>query len=216
MRQRPGNLLAGPLGETAFNHSHSNPMIRHLQRTLITLILAGFTHLAPGQLTNLCQPLPPTRLDAFDTNTGVVILKGSTDLGAISASAGEVGVRCREITDTSTGRKEQGLSLEIAPQGQVRSVLQIDYDEVAPLLDAIEYITRLEVTATPLNSFDAAYTTKSGFRIAALGTRRTGTIQFGVRDARIGGTPVVFSRDDMSRLAALLNQGKATLDSLRR
>ena len=95
-------------------------------------------------------------------------------------------------------------------------MLQIDYDEISQLVNAINYITKLEVTVTPLNSFDAAYTTKGGFRIAALGTRRSGTVQFGVRDARIGGTPVVFSRDDMSRLSALIDQGKATLDSLRR
>jgi hypothetical protein len=177
---------------------------------------AGFTTLASAQYTNLLQPLPATKLEAFDTNTGIVILKGSTDLGAISAEAGEVGVRCREITDTSTGHKEQGLSLEIIPHGQPRSVLQVDYDEISSLIQAIDYITKLEVTVTPLNSFDAAYTTKGGFRIAALGTRRTGTIQFGVRDTRTGATPVVFSRDDMTRLSALINQGKGTLDSLRR
>jgi hypothetical protein len=74
----------------------------------------------------------------------------------------------------------------------------------------------MDVSVTPLTAFDAAYTTKGGFRIAALGTRRTGAVQFGVRDARIGSTPVVFSRDDMSRLSSLINQAKATLDSIRR
>ncbi|HZR17563.1 MAG TPA: hypothetical protein VFE51_09570 [Verrucomicrobiae bacterium] len=186
------------------------------QISLGFLVLAWFSNPGWAQITNVLPPIPATKLEAFDTNTEVVILKGSTDLGAISAEAGEIGVRCREITDTSTGHKEQGLALEIVPRGQNRSVLQIDYDEISRLVNAIEYITKLEVTVTPLNSFDAAYTTKGGFRIAALGTRRTGTIQFGVRDARTGGTPVVFSRDDMSRLSALINQGKDTLDSLRR
>ena len=81
---------------------------------------------------------------------------------------------------------------------------------------AIDYITKLDVSVTPLTAFDAAYTTKGGFRIAALGTRRTGVIQFGVRDARSLSTPVVFSRDEMSRLSGLINQAKGVLDSVRR
>jgi hypothetical protein len=49
-----------------------------------------------------------------------------------------------------------------------------------------------------------------------LGTRTTGTIQFGVRDARVGSVPVTFSRDEMNRLSQIINQAKGTLDSVRR
>jgi hypothetical protein len=107
------------------------------------------------------------------------------------------------------------MSIEITPQGQGRDALLIDYDEIPSLINAIDYITRLEVTATPLTALDAAYTTRGGFRIAALGSRRTGLIQFGVRDARFSSIPVVFSRDEMSRLSSLITQAKSTLDSVR-
>jgi hypothetical protein len=166
-----------------------------------------------AQLTNA---LPLTKLEAFDTNVEVVILKASSDAGSITADAGIVGVRCREITDTSTGRKEQGLSIDITSRASGKTSLLVDYDEIALLISAIDYIGRVEVTATPLTSFDAAYTTKGGFRIAALGTRTTGTIQFGVRDARVGSVPVTFSRDEMNRLSQIINQAKGTLDSVRR
>jgi hypothetical protein len=193
-------------------------MRKNILRSVAVVGMVVLTGRAAAQLTNfvVLNPLPATKLESFETNTGVVIIKGSTDLGGISSDAGDVGVRCRELTDTSTGQKEQGLSLEITPRNQARTVLQIDYDEIGPLVGAIDYITKLEVTVTPLNSFDAAYTTRGGFRIAALGTRRTGMVQFGVRDMRDAGTPVVFSRDEMTRLAALINQGRATLDSIRR
>jgi hypothetical protein len=161
-------------------------------------------------------PIPATKLEAFETNVEVVIIKASTDAGSISADAGDVAVRCREITDTSTGHKEQGIALEITVRGQPKDVLLIDYDEIPSLVGAIDYITKLDVSVTPLTAFDAAYTTKGGFRIAALGTRRTGAIQFGVRDARTLSTPVVFSRDEMSRLSGIINQAKGILDSVRR
>ena len=90
----------------------------------------------------------------------------------------------------------------------------IDYDEIAPLLTAIDYLSKLEVSVTPLATFDAAYVTQGGFRIAALGTRRTGVIQFAVRDARTGLLPIIFSRQEM-KFSTLINQAKATLDALR-
>jgi hypothetical protein len=169
---------------------------------------------AYAQFTN--PVVPATKLEAFNTNIGVVILKAGTDVGSISEDAGNVAVKCREITDTSTGQKEQGISIEITPRGQLKETLLIDYDEIASLVTGIDYISKLDVSATPLTSFDAAYTTKGGFRIAALGTRSTGLIQFGVRDARSNSTPVVFSREEMARLSGLINQARGVLDSLRR
>jgi hypothetical protein len=130
--------------------------------------------------------------------------------------AGVVGVRSREITDTNTGRKEHGISIDISPRGLPRVTLLVDYDVIPSLIAAIDYIRRLEVTATPLTSLDAAYTTKGGLRIAALGTRTTGAIQFGVRDARVASVPVNLSRDQMNRLSQIINQAKDTVDSLRR
>jgi hypothetical protein len=188
--------------------------MRKSVRTAVVVISAvWWVNSTQAQLTNA---LPLTKLEAFDTNVEVVILKASSDAGSITADAGIVGVRCREITDTSTGRKEQGLSIDITSRASGKTSLLVDYDEIALLISAIDYIGRVEVTATPLTSFDAAYTTKGGFRIAALGTRTTGTIQFGVRDARVGSVPVTFSRDEMNRLSQIINQAKGTLDSVRR
>ena len=169
-----------------------------------------------AQVTNFILEQPLTKLEAFDTNVSVVVLKGSSEAGTIVTDLGTVRVRCREMTDTSTGHKEQGLSIDITPHGQPRAALFIDYDEIALLISGIEYISQIDVTATPLTSLDAAYTTKGGFRIAALGSRNTGAIQFGVRDARIGSVPVNFSRDQMVRLSDIIKQAKASLDSIRR
>lgn len=170
---------------------------------------------ACAQFTNFFPNAPLTRLESFETNIAVVILKATTEVGSISVNAGEVTIKSKEITDTSTGRKEQGMAVEITARGQPKETLLVDYDEMAPLANAIEYITKLDVTATPLAGFDAAYTTRSGFRIAALGTRRTGTIQFGMKDARTGSAPVTFSREEMNQLSALINQARGILDAAR-
>jgi hypothetical protein len=191
-------------------------MHRWSAASLAILAASLITSLAQAQYTNPYAPMPATKLESFDTNLSVVIFKASTEVGALTADMGYVAVKCREITDTSTGRKEQGIALEITPRGQPKGTLFIDYDEISSLVSGIDYITKLDVSATPLMTFDAAYTTKGGFRIAALGTRQTGVIQFGVRDARFASIPVTFSRDEMSRLSSLINQAKGILDSVRR
>ncbi len=165
----------------------------------------------------IAVPAPPaTKLEAIETNLGVVLLKAATDLGSISTRNGMVAVGCRETTDTSTGRKEQGVSVALIPKGQPSDPMLIDYDEIPSLVAALNYLSGLRVNVTPLNTVDAAYTTKGGFRIAALGNRLTGTVQFGIRDVRNNNPPLLFSATEMSLFSNLIGQAKTTLDSLRR
>jgi hypothetical protein len=187
-----------------------------LSLTLLTVLgnlLLGNSVVA--QVANNCPVAPTTKLESFDTNVSIVIIKATTEMGSLSFKNAVVTVRCREITDTSSGRKEQGVAMEITQKGQSRDTLLIDYDEIPSLLSAFNYLQSLDVSVTSLNAFDALYTTKGGFRIAALGTRQTGAIQFAVRDARTNAAPAVFSREEMTRLWSMLQQAKATLDSIR-
>jgi hypothetical protein len=165
--------------------------------------------------TNAYVILPQTKLEAFDTNVGTVVIKGSAKVGSVSGNDETIGVRSREMTDATTGRKEQGIAIEIARPGQVSDVALIDYDELDPLLNAIDYLGKLDWSVTSLNVFEAVYTTKGGFRIGAFGPKRTGVIQFAVRSTRTGQQPVVLSRDDVGRLRALIDQAKRQLESLR-
>ena len=171
---------------------------------------------SPAQDTNFVFPLPPTKMESLETNVGAIIIKASTDTGTVSANSGNLAVKYKETTDTSTGEKAQGIGIEMQRASEPRAVLLIDYDELAPLLTALDYFNRLDVSVTTLNSFDAAYTTKGGFRIAALGNRRTGQIQFGVRDMRIGSSPIALSREQMTHLWQLIDEAKRQLDILRK
>jgi len=92
----------------------------------------------------------------------------------------------------------------------------VDYDELDSLLDGLEYLGTLDWSVTPLPSFDAVYTTKGGFRAAALGSRRTGNIEFALRSVRGNTAPLLLSRDQLGQVRSLVQQGKAKLDSLRK
>jgi hypothetical protein len=181
---------------------------------LTVLACSSLRGLSQVQVANPCPIVPTTKLESFDTNIATVVIKASTEVGSLSVNTGVVSVRCREITDANSGRKEQGISMEIAQTGQPRDKLLIDYDEIPSLLNAIDYLNRLDFSVTPLNSFDATFTTKGGLRIAAIGAQRTSAIYFSVRDARTNLASVMFSRDEVSRFKALIEQAKTKLDSL--
>ncbi len=182
----------------------------------LTLMVCGPLALpSSAQETNPYPVLPATRLEACETNVGAILIKGSTDMGAVSANTGVVLVQAKEFTDTGTGRKDHGIAIDIVRPGQWREVMLIDDDELGSLLTAIDYLSKLDVSVSPLNTFDAAYTTKGGFRIAALGARRTGLVQFGVRNMHASSAPVPLSREEMTQLWSLIDQARKLLDGLR-
>jgi hypothetical protein len=174
------------------------------------------TGMACAQETNFCLPFPATKLEAFETNTDTVIIKATAPIGTVPARGGEVGVRCREITDAGTGRHANGIIVDLTFGGQLGDMMLVDYDELDSLLDGLEYLGTLDWSVTPLPSFDAVYTTKGGFRAAALGSRRTGNIEFALRSVRGNTVPLLLSRDQLGQVRSLVQQGKAKLDSLRK
>jgi hypothetical protein len=187
-------------------------------RIIPVAVLAGLltvVSLRGQDTTNVSWMVPATKLEAFETNVGTLIIKGTTELGVVSTRTGVISVRCKEFTDTLTSHKEHGIAIELGTQSQFKDVMLIDYDELGSLLQAIDYMNKLDVSVSPMDAFDAAYTTKGGFRIAALGNRRTGLVQFGVRDIRINAPPMVLSRDEMTRLSSLIDQARKQLDGLR-
>jgi hypothetical protein len=176
-------------------------------------LLAG---VAPAQETNAWCPLPPqTKLESFETNTGTVIIKASAPIGTVAANAGALSVKCRQLTDSGSGQQEFGIVLGVATGNQPEASALVDYEELDSLLGALDYLNRLDWSVTSFPGFDAAYTSKGGFRVSAFGSRRTGNIDFAARALRSGQGPLVLSRDQLGQLRALLEQAKSKLDAIR-
>jgi hypothetical protein len=186
--------------------------------SIVIMLLVGLSaaNVLRGQDTNPCPLLPQTKLEGFETNTGSVILKATAPIGNVAASAGTLSVRCREITDLGRGQREFGLMIAFAENSRSDEMSLIDYDELDSLLNALDYLNKVDWSITTLPSFDAVYTTKGGFRVVAYGSRRTGGIEFAVRNTRLRGPPFLMSRDQLGQLRSLLDQARTKLDSLRR
>jgi hypothetical protein len=108
-------------------------------RKLQIILMAVFCSLAlmsRGQVTNV----PPTQLEAFEAQTGTVIVKGAGQIGSLAVGALNITVISKESLDVSTGRKEYGMAIELA--GNNRQVWKrvVDYDEFDTFISSL--ITR--------------------------------------------------------------------------
>jgi len=119
------------------------------------------------------------------------------------------------VTDASSGRKEVGISVDLNHEPQFRETRYLDYDELESLINAIAYLNKVDWSITSLNTFDAAITTRSGFRVSAFSSKRSGAIEFAVRTAGSGNPAILLSRDQMAELRGFLEQARTKLDSIR-
>ena len=186
-------------------------------RKLICILahwLFPFVGPAIAQDTNAYAYTPATRLESFVTNTGTVVIRGSADIGVVQANTGTIALKCREASDATSGRKETGISIDLNHSQQSKETRYIDYDELEPLINALAYLNKVDWSITSLNSFDAAITTRSGFRASAFSSKRSSAIEFAVRTAGTGNPPILMSRDQLAELRGLLEQARAKLDSI--
>jgi len=183
--------------------------------SLILLIAVGWPVLS-GTLLAEDTNAPKTKLEAFEAQTGVTIVKGSVLIGSVNGQNGVVSIRCKESRDASTDRKESGLAIEVREGEAQADTTVIDYDELDSFLNAIDYISRVDYRVTTLPFFDVVYTTKGGLRIAAYSSARSpGTIQAAVHSSHITNTRVLLSPQQLARFLSLIQESKAKLDSLR-
>lgn len=176
--------------------------------------LLGFLNAAIAQDTNVYLYAPATRLESFATNVGTVVVRGSADIGSVQANTGTLALKCREVSETGSGRKEVGASIDLNHNQELRETRYIDYDELESLINALAYLNKVDWSITSLNSFDAGITTRSGFRAVAFSSRRSSAIEFAVRTVGSGNPPILLSREQMAELRGLLEQAKTKLEAI--
>ena len=190
-----------------------------MQKTILILAIALGSLLLPkaahAQDTNPIPVVPQTRLEALGTNVGTIIVRATSPVGTVAASGGALTVKCKDFTDAGTGRREMGLSIDFILGNEREDVLLIDYNEITPFLSAIDYLSNVGWSVTSFPIFDASFTTRGGFRLAAFGGRRSGAIEYTARTIHYNVAPLQLSLDQMAQLRALVAQGKATLDGIR-
>lgn len=168
-----------------------------------------------------CEPFEPrTRLETMDRLAGVVIMKGFTRITTVDVRG--VRVDAVEMRQLGSNSRFKGVIVslrEAQPVGDNRDRVNesrafIDYDEIDPLLSAIDTMSRVDETATKLVGFEARYRTSGDLEIAVFRQTRSGnavTLSTGICD-RVTGT---LSLDDFAKVRAMIQEAKTRLDEIR-
>ncbi|MFZ5804891.1 MAG: hypothetical protein ACOY7U_08570 [Acidobacteriota bacterium] len=169
---------------------------------------------AVAQRSATVEKEPKTKLEAFQAQTGAVVIKGFSRIGRVSG-LGSVEVIAMEITDAATRTKQTGVVIEVKESGRLENTDRsfIDYDEVDSLLRGIDYISRATADVTKLDQFEATYKTKGDFKVTTFGS--SGKIEAAVSSGYLRPATAFLSLQQLGELRAIIAQAKQKLEAVR-
>lgn len=163
-----------------------------------------------------CEPLEPrTRLETLDLRHAAVIVKGFTRI--TTAEVRDVRIDAVEMRDmgSATGRVKGIVVVLREGTDQITDNRAfVDYDEIDPLLNAIDTIARVDETATRLVGFEAKYKTLGDLEIGVFRQTRSGTaviMSTGICDR----ATQTLTLDDLAKVKAQIQEAKTRLDEIR-
>ena len=183
-------------------------------KTHLTLLLC-VASLSGLKAQETASVAPKTKLQAFEAQSGSVIIKGYSEIGKVNGT-GSVSVDSREIVNAKTGQRLFGILIEVTESGSVarRSRSYIDQDEIEALLAGLDYVSKITGDATKLKSFEASYTTKGDFEITVFNNTNN-KLSAAVSSGRIGRAAAFISMERLAELRNLIVQAKQQLDAIK-
>ncbi len=123
-----------------------------------------------------CEPFEPrTKLEALEDRHSTVIIKGFTRITTVEVRGVRIdAVEMRELGNVSRAKGTRGCRCEKVASGPDENRAFVDYEEIDPLLNAIDAISRVDETATKLAGFEAKYRTLGDLEITVFRQTRSG------------------------------------------
>ena len=162
-----------------------------------------------------CEPLEPrTKLEAIDDRHSTVVIKGFTRITTVEVRG--VRIDAIEMRELGNVARAKGLVVVLREGGERPDENRafVDYEEIEPLLNAIDAISRVDETATKLAGFEARYKTQGDLEIGVFRQTSRGTavvLTTGICDRATAS----LSLDDLAKVRALIQEAKARLDEIR-
>jgi hypothetical protein len=162
-----------------------------------------------------CEPLEPrTKLEAIDDRHSTVVIKGFTRITTVEVRG--VRIDAIEMRELGNVARAKGLVVVLREGGERPDDNRafVDYEELEPLLNAIDAISRVDETATKLAGFEARYKTQGDLEIGVFRQTSRGTavvLTTGICDR----ATATLSLDDLAKIRAMIQEAKTRLDEIR-
>jgi len=193
--------------------------LRMILFTLLVLFCAG-TALAQRPGPEFwrkvgCEPFEPrTKLEAIEDRHSTVVIKGFTRITTVEVRG--VRIDAVEMRELGNVARAKGLVVSLREAGERPDENRafIDYEEIEPLLNAIDAMSRVDETATRFVGFEARYKTQGDLEVGVFRQTRSGTaaiMSTGICDR----ATAPLSLDDLAKVRAMILEAKARLDEVR-
>jgi hypothetical protein len=181
-----------------------------MRKIFSTLAAALFVCAVHAQDTNALK----TEIENFEARTNTVIVKGFGQVGSVSVGVGTISVRSKESFDINGGVRAYGVAIELAGQIPPRQFAILDEAELEPLVNGLDYLSKITSDVSALPAFEAEFKTRSGLRFAAHSSRRQSSIQ---RFIQFDNCPrVSMNTDEIVQLKNLVGQTLNSINDLKR
>ena len=168
-------------------------------------------------------PVTKTKLEKFSARTGTVIIQGFEEIGSVyGLDNTNITIKSKEFINVSTGKKEYGITIEVKSESRGDTSF-IDYDEIDSLIKGIDYISKVDTSATKFTNFQADYKTKGNFKISTFNKESKITtfskeykILVAVSSGYIGEVTAYYAFSDLSRIKGLIVKAKNQIDSAKK
>jgi hypothetical protein len=162
-----------------------------------------------------CEPLEPrTKLEAIDDRHSTVVIKGFTRITTVEVRG--VRIDAIEMRELGNVARAKGIVIVLREGGERPddNRAYVDYEEIEPLLNAIDAIGRVDETATKLAGFEARYKTQGDFEIGVFRQTSRGTaviLTTGICDP----ATATLTLDYIAKVRAMIQEAKSRLDEIR-
>lgn len=163
-------------------------------------------------------PPPKTKLEEFSARTGTVIVRGFEEIGTVyGLYSTSITVEAKEFINVSTGKREYGITVEVKKEGgsyDKEDTSYIDYDEIKSLISGINYISKVDKSATKFSNFQADYKTRGDFGVSTFSSGEK--IMVAVSSGRIGKVTAFYNISSLLEIRKIIQKAKARIDTLRK
>ncbi|HEY6806734.1 MAG TPA: hypothetical protein VI306_24360 [Pyrinomonadaceae bacterium] len=162
-----------------------------------------------------CQPFEPrTRLESLEMEYSHVILRGFTPVTTVEVRG--VRIDAVEMKELGGPTRARGLAVVLSRQANEETDNRafVDYEEIDPLLRALDTMAGIDETDTKLANFEAHYHTHGDLEVKVFRQLRSGTA-LTVETGICTRTVQTLTLEELSKLRALIIDAKNKLDELK-
>ncbi len=162
-----------------------------------------------------CEPFEPrTKLEELEELYGVVVIKGFTRITTVEVRG--VRIDAVDMRNIENANRAKGLVISLREGGERPNENRafVDYEELDPLLNAIDVMSRVDETTTRLPGFEAKYKTLGDFELSVFRQTQRGTavtLTTGICDR----ATQAMTLDELAKVKAMIQEAKSRLDESR-